>query len=478
MNRQKEQRRSVFLCQECGYQSAKWFGFCPSPSCDSSLPLEESQAPSADPARPSWLTSAAEPLQELANLRPEDQQRIELASAELNRVLGGGVVPGSVILLAGEPGVGKSTLLLQVAQQFATSGRTVVYVSGEESAHQVKLRSQRLGFTGQGIFLLTETDVDLILRQLEESRPGLVIVDSVQTLYTADAPSGPGSVVQVRECALRLMRWAKTRNVPVFLAGHMTKDGSLAGPRVLEHMVDMVMYLEGQELNGYRILRSGKNRFGSTTEVGVFDMTSQGLIEVADPSQALLSQRYERAVGSVLVPVLEGSRPLLLEIQALTSPAHGPAPRRVGNGVDYNRLLMLAAVASRRAGLELGSQDVIVNVAGGFRVSEPAADLAVCLAVASSFHNQPLAPDTVAFGEVGLSGELRNVPQPQRRIREASRLGLSRCVLPETARRDVESAGGMELIFAATLRQAIRAAIGDGRGARQDDSVAAVAAVV
>ena len=467
MNRQKEQRRSVFACQECGYRSAKWFGFCPSPSCDSSLPLEESQPRSADPVRPSWLASAAEPLQELADLRPEDQQRIELASAELNRVLGGGVVPGSVMLLAGEPGVGKSTLLLQVAQHFSASGRTVVYVSGEESAHQVKLRSQRLGFAGQGIFLLAETDVELILQRLEESRPSLVIVDSVQTLYTAEAPSGPGSVVQVRECALRLMRWAKMRNVPVFLAGHMTKDGSLAGPRVLEHMVDLVTYLEGQELNGFRILRSGKNRFGSTTEVGVFDMTSQGLVEVADPSQALLAQRYERAVGSALVPVLEGSRPLLLEVQALTSSAHAPVPRRVSNGVDYSRLLMLVAVASRRAGLELGGQDVIVNVAGGFRVNEPAADLGVCLAVASSFHNQPLAPDMVAFGEVGLSGELRNVPQPQSRVREASRLGLSCCVLPETSRRDVEPAGGMELVFAQTLRQAIRAAIGDGRGARQ-----------
>ena len=471
MNRHKEQRRSVFVCQECGYQSPKWFGFCPSPSCDSSLPLEESQAPSADPVRPPWLASAAEPLQELADLRPEDQQRIELASAELNRVLGGGVVPGSVMLLAGEPGVGKSTLLLQVAQHFSTSGRTVVYVSGEESAHQVKLRSQRLGFAGQGIYLLAETDVALILRRLEESRPSLVIVDSVQTLYTAEAPSGPGSVVQVRECALRLMRWAKMRNVPVFLTGHMTKDGSLAGPRVLEHMVDLVMYLEGQELNGYRILRSGKNRFGSTTEVGVFDMTSQGLVEVADPSQALLSQRYERAVGSALVPVVEGSRPLLLEVQALTSPTHAPVPRRVSNGVDYNRLLMLTTVASRRAGLELGSQDVIVNVAGGFRVNEPAADLGVCLAVASSLHNQPLAPDMVAFGEVGLSGELRNVPQPQRRIREASRLGLSRCALPETARQDVEPVGDMELVFVRTLREAIRAAIADGRGVRQTASV-------
>ena len=467
MNRHKEHRGSIFICRECGYQSPKWFGFCPSPSCGSSAPLQESEAPSADPARPSWLISEMEPLQELAALSPEDFRRIELASAELNRVLGGGIVPGSVMLLAGEPGVGKSTLLLQVAQHFSSLGQTVLYVSGEESAHQVKLRSQRLGFTGQGIFLLCETDVERILHRLEDSRPSLVIVDSVQTLYTSEAPSGPGSVVQVRECTLRLMRWAKMRNVPVFLAGHMTKDGSLAGPRVLEHMVDQVMYLEGQELNGYRILRSGKNRFGSTTEVGVFDMTGQGLVEVADPSQALLSQRYERAVGAALVPVLEGSRPLLLEVQALTSPTHAPVPRRVGNGVDYNRLLMLAAVASRRAGLEIGGQDVIVNVAGGFRVNEPAADLGICLALASSLHNQPLETDMVAFGEVGLSGELRGVPQPQRRILEASRLGLSRCVLPESSRHDVEAVGDMVLVFVRTLRQALRAALGEGRGAGQ-----------
>ena len=465
MNSPKEQRRPVFICQDCGYQSAKWMGFCPSPSCGSSVPLMETTSATSGSAQFSWLPPSGEPLQELAKLDPEDQHRIALPSGELNRVLGGGIVAGSVALLAGEPGVGKSTLLLQIARFISSMGQTVLYVSGEESPHQIKLRSQRLGFAGEGIFLLSETDVDQILTKLEECRPTLVIVDSVQTLYTRDAPSGPGSVVQVRECALRLMRWAKYRNVPVFLSGHVTKDGSLAGPRVLEHMVDLVMYLEGQDLNGYRILRSGKNRFGSTTEVGVFEMTGEGLAEVADPSQMLLSQRYQRAVGAALVPVLEGTRPLLLEIQALTSPSNAPVPRWVTNGVEYNRLLMLTTVASRRAGLEISGQDVIVSVAGGFRVNEPAADLGVALAIASSLYNQPLDPTVVAFGEVGLSGELRNVPQVQRRLMEASRLGLSRCILPQTARNDVDGFMDLdlELVFVPTLREAFRVGLGSTR---------------
>jgi len=386
-----------------------------------------------------------------------------LPSAELNRVLGGGIVPGSVILLAGEPGVGKSTLLLQIARYLSSTARSVVYASGEESPHQIKLRSQRLGISGEGIFLLSETDVEQLLARLEECRPALVIVDSIQTLYTQDAPSGPGSVVQVRECGLRLLRWAKQRNVPLLIAGHMTKDGSLAGPRVLEHMVDTVMYLEGEDLNSYRILRCGKNRFGSTIEVGVFEMTGQGLIEVSDPSRALLAQRYQHAVGAALVPALEGTRPLLMEVQALTSPSYAPVPRRVANGVDYNRLLMLTAVASRRASLDIAGQDIIVSIAGGFKVIEPAIDLGVILAIASSLHNQSIDARSVALGEVGLSGELRNVPQVDRRLQEASRLGLARCILPETARPDVIPCPNLELVFVRTVREALKAILGQSR---------------
>ena len=466
MSRPTERSRTVFACQECGYESPKWMGFCPAPACNSSLPLEETDVALRRPPDSGWMGTQPEPIQELSQLDSESHPRTQLLSPELNRVLGGGLVAGSVVLLAGEPGVGKSTLLLQIAQSVSSRGQKVLYVSGEESPQQIKLRSQRLGFVGEGIFLLSETDVDLVVNKLEEWRPALAIVDSIQTLYCRETPSSPGSVAQVREAGMRLMRWAKLRHVPVLLAGHMTKDGTLAGPRVLEHMVDVVAYLESQDSSTYRILRGGKNRFGSTTEVGVFEMTDRGLADVPDPSRALLSQRYDQAVGTAMFPVLEGSRPMLLEVQALTSPSQLPVPRRVCNGVEYNRLLMLAAVATRRAGLELAGQDIIVSVAGGFRVSEPAADLAVLLAIASSLRNSALDPGLVAFGEVGLSGELRSVPQAQRRLAEASRLGFSRGVVPETAMDGLDHQG-MELHPARTVREALRAVL-DRSGNRRE----------
>lgn len=462
MTRQRDPIRSEFVCQECGYKSPKWFGFCPASSCDSAVPLVEIGRSGFEKRETKWLPSDSSTLQELSSLTGDDHGRIRFESNELNRVLGGGVVPGSIILLAGEPGIGKSTLLLQIAQDFAAGNHKVIYISGEESPHQIKRRSQRLGFNGDGVYLLSQTDVDEIIGKLEEVRPELVIVDSIQTLYTDDITSGPGNVAQVRECGLRLMHWAKSRDAPILLAGHMTKDGSVAGPRVLEHMVDTVMYLEAQDINGYRMLRSGKNRFGSTTEIGIFDMSEKGLLEVDDPSKVLLSQRYEKSVGTVLVPVIEGSRSLLLEIQALTSFSNSPIPRRVGTGMDYNRILMLSTVTSRRAGLDLGRQDIIVNVAGGFRVNEPAADLGVCLAIASSFHNQGLASDMVVCGEVGLSGEVRNIPNPQRRVSEAFRLGLTKCLLPELSKNDVDPIDGMDFIFVRTLRQAFESALGQG----------------
>ena len=460
MSRSRSRQRSIFICQDCGHESSRWMGFCPALSCNSSLPLVEAEAAAPRPARPGWVAEGAQPVQELSQLSLDGQARIEFPSQEINRVLGGGLVPGSVVLLAGEPGVGKSTLLLQIAQFMSARDESVLYVSGEESPQQIKLRSERLGFDGERVFLLAETDVDQVVSRLEERRPSLAIVDSIQTLSSQDVPSGPGSVVQVREAGLRLMRWAKMRQVPVFLAGHVTKDGTLAGPRVLEHMVDVVTYLESQDFSAYRVLRSEKNRFGPTTEVGVFEMTGQGLAEVADPSQALLSQRYDGAVGAALVPVLEGSRPLMLEVQALTSLSQLPISRRVANGVDHNRLLMLTAVAGRRAGLELAGQDIIVSVAGGFRVSEPAADLAVVLAIASSLCNRAVDPELVAFGEVGLSGELRAVPQMARRLAEASRLGLSRCVLPATALEGLSGPAEVKLSPVRTLREALRAALG------------------
>ena len=470
MAKTAERRKTVFFCRECGHESAKWMGFCPSPHCDSTAPLVEgSAAPAAQSSgttrRSGWLEQSVRETVSLADVSADSQPRIPLPSNEVNRVLGGGIVPGSVSLLTGEPGVGKSTLLLQLANSLAaaTKGKTgiagpVLYVSGEESPVQVKLRSQRLSIDGQGILLLPETDVDTILERLEQTKPGLVIVDSIQTLQCDGESSGPGSVGQVRESALRLLRWAKTTGQPVFLSGHMTKDGTLAGPRVLEHMVDVVLHLESQDSGGFRVLRATKNRFGSTDEVGVFLMGERGLDDVSDPSRAMLSQRTGPQIGAIATPALEGSRALLLEVQALTNFSQLPTPRRVSNGVDHNRLLMLTAVASRRTGLEVGGHDVIVSVAGGFRATEPAADLAIVLAIASCYRNAPLPP-AVAFGEVGLSAEIRAVPHAQRRVNEAARLGLTRCIVPQASLPEIEAPNGLQLIGADSVSQAIRAAL-------------------
>ena len=469
MAKAKERIRSVFMCPACGNESAKWMGFCPALGCGSQVPLVEMAKPKATTkSRPGWLTNQATEVVELSEISTGDQERDTLPSSELNRVLGGGVVSGSVVLLAGEPGVGKSTLLLQMAQYIAGKDKRVLYISGEESPQQIKLRSDRLGFAGEGIMMLTETDLSTVLETLDAVQPALAIVDSIQTLFNDDeTSSGPGSVGQVREAGLQLLRWAKGSGTPVFVSGHMTKDGSLAGPRVLEHMVDVVIYLESQEDGGYRVLRAGKNRFGATTEVGVFEMTEHGLTDVADPSKTLLSQRAGGSIGAALAPVVEGSRALLLEVQALTSPSQLPAPRRVVNGVDYNRLLMLAAVASRRAGLELSGQDIIVNIAGGFKISEPAADLPLVLAMASSLYNCPLDANIFAFGEVGLSAEIRAVSQAQRRIAEAARLGLTKCVLPESCLEGLNVPQGMKVIGVRTLRQAVSSVLSKGRNINQ-----------
>ncbi|MQF94507.1 MAG: DNA repair protein RadA [SAR202 cluster bacterium] len=459
MAKVKDRRRTVFICPSCGNENPKWMGFCPALGCGSQSPLVETSLAPETKGRPGWLATEAADVVELSSISGDTQPRDPLPSMELNRVLGGGVVPGSVVLLAGEPGVGKSTLLLQLAQYSADKGQKVLYVSGEESPQQIKLRSDRLGFAGDGIMMLAETDLTAIFEKFDSIRPDLVIVDSIQTLYTEEESSGPGSVGQVREAGMKLLRWAKASDTPVFVSGHMTKDGTLAGPRVLEHMVDVVMYLESQEDGGYRVLRAGKNRFGATTEVGVFDMTEKGLADVSDPSKALLSQRAEGSIGAALAPVVEGSRALLLEVQALTSPSQLPAPRRVANGVDYNRLLMLAAVASRRAGLELSGQDIIVNVAGGFKIGEPAADLPLVLAMASSVYNCPLDPTMFAFGELGLSAEIRAVSQAQRRVTEAARLGLKKCVLPESCLDGLTVPEGMKVVGVKTLRQAVNAVV-------------------
>ncbi|MBM2824838.1 MAG: radA, partial [Dehalococcoidales bacterium] len=393
--------------------------------------------------------------QELSQVALETSLRLSLPMNELNRVLGGGLVPGSLLLLAGDPGIGKSTLLLQASALIAGAGSKVVYVSGEETAPQTKLRAERLGIKGEGLFLLAETNLDVILNQIEQLSPALVVIDSIQVIYLPELEAAPGSINQIRECTMMLMRWAKLNAVPILLAGHVTKDGSIAGPRALEHIVDVVLYLEGEPFSAYRVLRGVKNRFGSTNEIGVFEMKERGLVEVANPSLAFLSQRQIEAIGSVVVPVLEGSRPLLVEIQALTHATSFGLPRRTANGIDFNRLLLIAAVLTRRVGLKLGNQDIMVNVTGGLKIEEPAADLGIALAIASSFRDVPVDPELVAVGEVGLTGEIRAVSQPDRRVSEAARLGFKRCLVPAVGAR-VTPPGGIQLIPVSTLREAIR----------------------
>ncbi len=442
--------RTVFVCQNCGNESPKWLGRCPECNQWNSY-IERVLSPvSAAKAKPV--------AQELSRVSIEGLPRLILPFSEFNRVLGGGIVPGSLVLIGGDPGIGKSTLLLQVAGMVAQEGGEVLYVSGEESVPQIRLRAERLGLVGDRLYLLPETALENILEYGQELLPQLMVIDSVQTVYLEGLASAAGSVGQLRECTLRLMQWAKSSGVPVLLVGHVTKDGTIAGPHVLEHIVDVVLYLEGERFSSFRLLRGVKNRFGSTNEVGVFEMRDRGLVEVDNPSQAFLSQRTESAIGSVIVPTLEGTRPLLVEIQALTSPSSFGLPRRTANGVDFNRLLLIAAVLNRRAGVPLSNQDIIVNVVSGIKISEPAADLGIALAIGSSFRGRRAKPNMVAIGEVGLSGELRAVSQLDRRLAEAAKLGFDACLLPATAQTGLPSLP-IEPIAVSSLSQALKVAL-------------------
>ena len=407
-------------------------------------------------ARPR-ATVRAQPLSALAATQAE---RINVPITELDRVLGGGLVAGSLVLIGGDPGIGKSTLVLQTAAALAATTGPVLYVSAEESAQQIKLRADRLGVAGDELWILSETNLADVLAAAEEQRPALLIVDSIQTVYVEEITSAAGSVSQVRECTARLMQWAKPRGIPVLVIGHVTKEGTIAGPRVLEHMVDAVLYLEGDRHHQYRILRAVKNRFGSTDEVGVFEMADTGLREVRNPSEAFLEERTSGAAGSTVAVTMEGTRPILVEVQALTSATSYGLPRRSANGLDTSRLQLLVAVLQKRVGLALGSQDIYANVVGGLRIVEPAADLAVALAVASSFKDRQVDPGTVAVGEIGLSGELRSVGQLDRRLNEASRLGFTRVVVPTGVGSHGRTNGaGIHLMRAATVAEAIDAAL-------------------
>lgn len=452
--------RSVYSCSECGYETPKWLGRCP--DCGSWNTLVEREfMPEAKMAEKKLKRAPGNDSDALRvdQIPDEAMARRSCGIGELDRVLGGGVVDGSLILVGGDPGIGKSTLLTQVCANMARDGACVLYVSGEESARQIKMRANRLGATGAGFYVLSENDMTIVEKRMEELSPTVMIVDSIQTMYRPDMASAPGSVSQVRECASQLMRLAKVSGCSIFLVGHVTKEGSIAGPRVLEHMVDAVLYFEGDRQHQYRLLRAVKNRFGSVNELGMFEMASEGMVEVGNPSEALLSGRAHDASGCVVIAAMEGSRPLLTDVQALVATTVFGNPRRMASGVDQGRLALLLAVMEKRAGFRLYDKDVYINIAGGMSLTEPAADLALCAAVASSFRNRPIDFHCAVMGEIGLAGEVRAVAQAERRIAECSRLGFQRVLLPKANLRSIRNNFGIELIGVDTIAEAM-AAIG------------------
>jgi DNA repair protein RadA/Sms len=443
--------RTEFVCRACGFRTPRALGRCP--ECETWGSLEPARPAVAAP--PSVRSNGAAQPMRLADIDAAELTRVRVGSSELARVLGGGIVPGSLTLIGGDPGVGKSTLLTQIAHDVAQTSGIALYVSGEESLAQSALRARRMGLDARDLLFLSETDVETIVSAVREAAARLVVVDSIQSVTTADVDALPGSVSQLRESTQRFMHLAKSSGTPVFLVGHVTKDGAIAGPKVLEHMVDTVLYLEGERFNQYRLLRSVKNRFGPTHEVGVFEMRGEGLEEVPNPSSVFLTERADASPGSVVTVALEGTRPILVEIQALASKTSLAVPRRTSNGFDVNRLHLIGAVLSRRLGVPLYDQDVYLNVVGGLRVDEPAADLAAALAVISSFRDRPVSSDTVALGEVGLSGELRSVGQLEQRLREAAKLGFGAAVVPRSSTLP-RALGDIQLLPATSLREAAR----------------------
>ena len=451
-------RKTAYVCQACGYDSAKWLGRCP--GCGAWNTMTEEPQVTASEAKGLRLgISSAAPPQPIAEVKTEDLPRFLTGSEELDRVLGGGVIPGSMVLIVGDPGVGKSSLTLRVAAEVARKDRSVLYVTGEESTRQIRMRADRLGALADKLYVVSETNLDTILLHMEKLKPELVIIDSIQTIFRPDIESAPGSVSQVRESSAELLRVAKTGGIAAFVIGHVTKDGSLAGPRVLEHIVDTVLFFEGEKNAEYRVLRAVKNRFGSTNEMGLFEMRDTGLVDVPDASKLFLSER-EADTGTVIVPTVEGTRPLLVELQALVAKTPYVPPRRTSDAVDIKRLQLLLAVLEKRVHLPLGACDVYVKAAGGIRIDEPAADLSLCVAMASSFTGRLPRPQTVVFGEVGLSGEVRAVSQAELRLKEAARLGFKAAVLPEkNARQLTKSRLGLKIFPAASIGEALKLAL-------------------
>ncbi|NLM09472.1 MAG: DNA repair protein RadA [Clostridiaceae bacterium] len=442
--------KTKFVCSECGYETRKWLGKCP--ACMQWNTFTEEAAK----VTPGGISTAPLPKAiPLTEVSKESEERVKTGMQELDRVLGGGIVDGSLVLVGGDPGIGKSTLLLQICGILSQNIR-ILYVSGEESVKQIKLRAERLSINNENILMVSETNFENINRLIEEIKPQVVILDSIQTVYSEELTSAPGSVSQVREVTGQLMRIAKGQGITVFIVGHVTKEGAIAGPRVLEHMVDTVLYFEGERHQNYRILRAVKNRFGSTNEIGLFEMTQQGLKEVNNPSGLLLDSRAKDQSGSVIVASLEGTRPMLLEIQALVTPTSFGIARRMATGIDYNRLTMLLAVLEKKIGMQLFNHDAYVNVVGGIRIDEPACDLGVIASVAGSFKNMPVDPDIVVIGEVGLTGEVRQVNQVDKRIMEAKRLGFKKCLVPSGNKSSsVTNIDGIELLFAGTVEEAL-----------------------
>ena len=436
-------KKTVFFCQNCGHEESKWLGQCP--ACkewntfvEEKVTVSRGSTSAASEAGKERVSKVVT----LSSVSVEEDERIRTGIAELDRVLGGGIVQGSLVLVGGDPGIGKSTLLLQVCQRLSDAGKNVLYISGEESLKQIKLRADRMGRFSDSLYLLCETNLDLIRQTIERQKPDVVVIDSIQTMYNEEVGSAPGSVSQVRESTNVLMQLAKGMNIAVFIVGHVTKEGTLAGPRVLEHMVDTVLYFEGDRHASYRILRGVKNRFGSTNEIGVFEMRREGLAEVENPSEFMLSGRPENASGSVVACALEGTRPILMEIQALVCRSNFGMPRRTAAGLDYNRVNLLMAVLEKRSGLPLSNYDAYVNIAGGIRMNEPAADLGIVMAIASSYKNRVIPEDTIVFGEVGLSGEVRAVSMPEQRVAEARKLGFKTCIIPEVSVKSLQGIPG------------------------------------
>lgn len=445
-------KKSVFFCQNCGHEENKWLGQCP--MCKEwntfvEEPVSFSKSASAKQIKDVEVVA-------LKHVETDQEERIKTKIEELDRVLGGGIVPGSLLLVGGDPGIGKSTLLLQVCQRLCEDKHQVLYISGEESLKQIKLRANRMGEFTEDLLLLCETNLEIVKNVIQKRKPEVVIIDSIQTMYSEEVASAPGSVSQVRESTNVFMQLAKGLGISIFIVGHVTKEGTVAGPRVLEHMVDTVLYFEGDRHASYRILRGVKNRFGSTNEIGVFEMRQNGLVEVENPSEFMLNGKPENASGSVVACSMEGTRPILIEIQALVCSSNFGMPRRTAAGTDYNRVNLLMAVLEKRVGIHLSNYDAYVNIAGGIKMNEPAVDLGIVMAIVSSYKNQPIDEKTIVFGEVGLSGEVRAVNMPEQRVVEAKKLGFTTCIMPEVSREVVKNIKGIKIIGVKTINEALQ----------------------